>query len=99
MANSVPRPLTPEQVAERWSCSANHVRNLIRRQELRAFRVGSRLLRIPLDAVLEFEQRQAAAGSDDPTNAMPSPGGQTASEGVIVLTHARPRKRSLKTSA
>ena len=56
MANTAPRPLTPEQVAERWSCSANYVCNLIKRQELRAFRVGSRLLRIPLDAVMEFEE-------------------------------------------
>ncbi|WP_438823053.1 helix-turn-helix domain-containing protein [Methylobacterium frigidaeris] len=98
MASAVPRPLTPEQVAERWGCSANHVRNLIKRRELRAFRVGSRLLRIPPDAVVEFEQCQATIGSDDSMAATSSPGGPTASDGVIVLTHSRPRTRSAKPS-
>ncbi|MGY2048855.1 helix-turn-helix domain-containing protein [Methylobacterium sp. JK268] len=93
-----PRPLTPEQVAERWDCSANHVRNLIRRGELRAFRVGSRLLRVPPDAVLEFERCQETTGSDALTDATSSPGGLTESDGVIVLTHSRPRTRSVKPS-
>lgn len=52
------RPLTPEQVAAYWGCSANHVRRLIHRGELRAFRLGDRLFRIPRDAIGEYEQRQ-----------------------------------------
>jgi excisionase family DNA binding protein len=54
------RPLTPEQLAVHWGCSANHVRNLIKRGELQAFRLG-RLIRIPAAAVDEFQQRQMEA--------------------------------------
>ena len=52
------RPYTCEQVADLWGCSPNHVRNLIHRGELRAFRLGARLIRIPADAIAEYEQCQ-----------------------------------------
>ena len=48
------RPMTPEQIAELWGCSANHVRSLIKRGELRAWRLGERLLSISPEAVAEF---------------------------------------------
>lgn len=48
---------TPDTLAERWGCSAKHVRNLILTGELRAFQVGPRLLRVTADAVAEFEAR------------------------------------------
>jgi excisionase family DNA binding protein len=83
---------TPEQVAERWGCSANHVRNLIKRGELRAFRLGHRLIRVPLDAIEEYEQCQII-GSDGSKDDSSSPGGATTESGdVIVLTHSRERK-------
>jgi excisionase family DNA binding protein len=86
------RPLTPEMVAARWDCSANHVRNLIRRGELRAFRVGSRLLRVKPEAVEEFERCQETTGSGDLTDGSSSHGGSMEHDGVIVLTHSRERK-------
>lgn len=49
---------TPNKLAVHWGCSSNHVRNLIARGELRAFRIGQRLWRIPLEAITEYEQRQ-----------------------------------------
>ena len=52
-------PLTPEMLAQLWQCSARHVRNLINNGQLRAFRLGGKLLRIPVEAVREFEQCQA----------------------------------------
>lgn len=52
---------TPDQLAERWNCCANTVRKTILEGQLKAFRVG-RLLRIPADAVLEFEQLQNGNG-------------------------------------
>lgn len=55
---AVDRPMRPHQVAERWGCSEQHVRNLIKRGELGHFRLGGRLLRIPASAVEEYEQRQ-----------------------------------------
>lgn len=39
------RPLTPDEIAERWACSGETVRSLIRRGELPAFRVG-RMFRV-----------------------------------------------------
>ncbi|WP_449411893.1 helix-turn-helix domain-containing protein [Methylobacterium komagatae] len=92
------RPLTPEQVAARWDCSPNHVRNLIRRGDLRAFRVGSRLLRIKTEAVEEFERCQETIGSDASTDDTSSRGGSMESGDVIVLTHATPRARRGKPS-
>lgn len=50
--------MRPSDLAKHWDCSENHVRNLIKRGDLRAFRLGERLWRIPADAVTEFEQRQ-----------------------------------------
>ena len=46
---------TPETLAERWHCSPRHVRNLTKRGELRFFKLGGKLLRIPADAVEEYE--------------------------------------------
>lgn len=59
------RALTPEDVAERWGCSASHVYNLARRGAIPFFRVG-RLLRFSPDAVLEYERgrKQAVSAYD-----------------------------------
>ncbi len=51
------RPMTPEMLAERWMVSAETVRQLVKRGELRGFRVG-RMIRIPADAVEEYEVSQ-----------------------------------------
>jgi excisionase family DNA binding protein len=51
----IERPFTPAQLAERWGCSTRHVRNLVIEGRLRAFRLGGKLLRIPAQAVEEFE--------------------------------------------
>ncbi|WP_093118925.1 helix-turn-helix domain-containing protein [Salinihabitans flavidus] len=48
---------TPQQLAERWNCCSNTIRNAIISGELQAFRVG-RLLRIPKESVEHFERRQ-----------------------------------------
>jgi excisionase family DNA binding protein len=47
---------TPAMLATEWQCSERHIRNLIARGELRAFRLGGKLVRIPFDAVEEFLQ-------------------------------------------
>ncbi|WP_424981613.1 excisionase family DNA-binding protein [Maritalea sp. S77] len=60
------RPFTPDTLAKRWGCSGKHVRNLIDRGELRFFRLGSKLIRIPADAVREFEGQATAAKQDAP---------------------------------
>lgn len=47
---------TPDQLAKRWHCSANTVRNLIAAGKLDACRVGKKLLRISETAIEEYEQ-------------------------------------------
>jgi excisionase family DNA binding protein len=47
---------TPQQLAQRWNCCSNTIRNAITSGDLPAFRVG-RLLRIPEASVENFERR------------------------------------------
>src|SRR6187549_3694119 len=84
------RPMTVEQVAQHWGCSDNHVRNLIHRGELKAFRLGRRMFRISPDAIGEYEkcQLQTTTGLDASTADSVSPGGRMESGDVIVLTHS-----------
>jgi len=49
------RPFTAAMLAERWQCSERHIRNLIAAGDLRAFKVGGKLLRISMDAIEQFE--------------------------------------------
>ncbi|WP_404861848.1 helix-turn-helix domain-containing protein [Georhizobium sp. MAB10] len=50
-----PKSFSPDKLAARWDCSAAHIRDLVARGELPAFRVG-RLIRIPAEAVLAVER-------------------------------------------
>ncbi|WP_455960559.1 helix-turn-helix domain-containing protein [Methylorubrum aminovorans] len=50
-----PNVYTPETLAKRWRCSANHVRNMVKRGDLPAFRSGGRLLRIRTADVISHE--------------------------------------------
>ena len=82
---------TPAALAREWSCSERHIRNLVATGQLRAFRLGGKLLRIPEDAVQEFMQWQTTA-SDGSMDASASPGGATESDTVTrlePLTRAR----------
>ncbi|MBU0726413.1 MAG: helix-turn-helix domain-containing protein [Alphaproteobacteria bacterium] len=54
------RPFTPESLAEYWSCSSQHVRDLIRKGDLPAFRIGN-LIRIRREDVERYDQQQAEA--------------------------------------
>jgi excisionase family DNA binding protein len=50
------KPFTPESLAERWSCSAEMVRQMIHRGELPAFRLGGgKLFRIQATEVERYE--------------------------------------------
>src|SRR3990167_8604698 len=91
------RPMTPEQAADYCGCSANHIRNLIKRGELRAYRLG-RLLRITQAALEEYEQCHQTIASGGSTEGSPSLGGRAESGDVIVLTHAPERTRREKQS-
>ena len=88
------RPYTAEMLAERWECSAETVRQLVRSGRLQGFRVG-RMIRIPAHAVEEYECQGSA--SDDCAAASVSTGPtRPVLESVISLRHAPERKRNLK---
>lgn len=94
------RPLVPADVAQRWGCSERHVRNLVKRGALRHFYVGGRLLRIPADAVEEYEQCQAmttASGGSMENGS--SPGGKTGSGTDTALMRALARRPNGKKPA
>lgn len=59
---SAPNPYTPELLAERWHCSAEKVRQMYRKGELRGFRLG-RMIRINPDSVEEVEGCQRKPGN------------------------------------
>jgi excisionase family DNA binding protein len=67
-------------VAERWSVSERHIRNIIASGELPSFRVGGKLLRIRMADVEAFECR---GGSPDCEASSPSP--STEEESVIAI--------------
>ena len=87
------RPYTPDDLAERWLCSAETVRQLYKRGELRGFRVG-RMIRIPIDAVEEYERCQTSASEGCGEASASTGASQMEAESVISLRHAPERKRS-----
>jgi excisionase family DNA binding protein len=54
---------TPTEVANRWKVSERHIRRMIRDGQLKAFRLGGKLLRITEAAVEELECRGVASSS------------------------------------
>lgn len=85
------RAHTPKSLAEYWMCSERTVRNEIAAGRLRHFRVGQKLLRIPREAVEEYERQNT--GSPDTEESGPSPSTWTADERAALrlarLTGAR----------
>lgn len=71
-----PIPYTPETLAERWGCSAEKIRQMYHRGELRAFRLG-KLIRIPAVEVERFEcalsEQMNTTSSFSTAKSMPSP--------------------------
>ena len=83
--------LTPAMVAERWHCSERTIRNMVARGELRAFRPGRKLLRIPLEAVEAVECAATPSpdsGAASPSHGQTQPGSATATASGP-LTRAR----------
>ena len=83
-------PYTPDTLADRWGCSGEKVRQLVKQGQLRGFRIG-RMIRIPVSAVEEYEQcGNTALGAS--MAALSSLGMTTASDDAFVLVHSRERK-------
>lgn len=90
-----PRPLTPDMLAERWQCSAETIRQMVKAGDLRGFRVG-RMIRIPWDAVEEIECRQSASDACEVDSASIGTIRRPENESAINLRHAVERKRKPK---
>jgi len=75
---------TPAALAREWACSERHIRNLVAAGQLRAFRLGGKLLRITAEAAEEFQCRQTTA-SDGSMDASASPGGKMVDDTVTRL--------------
>ncbi|MGK7663332.1 MULTISPECIES: helix-turn-helix domain-containing protein [unclassified Marinovum] len=88
------RPFTPDTLAARWDCSAETVRQLFKRGALRGFRVG-RMIRIPADAVEEYECQTSASEGCAADTASTGLNPQ-AKDAAINLRHAPERKRRRK---
>jgi len=54
-----PNIYTADTLAERWTCSGNHVRNLIRQGQLQALERLGKMIRITPAAVIAFEEANA----------------------------------------
>lgn len=79
------RPFSPETLAERWACSSQTVRLMIRRGELAAFRLG-KLYRIPASEVERVECQNIALSATEGNGASP---GQSPALDAVELRLAR----------
>ncbi|TAN19675.1 MAG: DNA-binding protein [Rhizobiaceae bacterium] len=76
-ATDGPKVFTPGMLAERWACSERHIRNMIDRGDLRAFKIGERLVRVRAQDVKAFEASHISsaeperAAEQPPTRAKP----------------------------
>ena len=89
---------TPASLAERWECSEAHVRNLIRRGELQAFKLGGKLLRIRPEEVERYECRdRSTPATESPRSEESSPlsGTKGASDFAAAFAPAIPPKPGL----
>ncbi|HBM58057.1 MAG TPA: helix-turn-helix domain-containing protein [Citreicella sp.] len=89
------RPMTPEMLAQRWQCSAETIRQMVKRGDLRGFRVG-RMIRIPFEAVEEHECQKSASDACEAGSASIGATPRQENEPVMVLRHAPERRRQLK---
>ena len=102
----VPRPFTPQSLAEHWNCSPNTIYRLISSGQLRPFRLGGKLIRISVEEVLRWEKVQANQNTDriasEFTNSsgietsLSQGGTKTAPGGVAVLEKQRKNRRDLR---
>lgn len=83
-----PNALLPREVAERWGCSEQHVRNMVNRGDLAHYRLGGKLLRIPLSAVEDVECATKATPTKSDGSSRPSSRRENASSRSGQMEHA-----------
>lgn len=70
-----PRPYTLQSLADRWGCSAESIRLMVKDGRLPHFRVG-RMIRIAARVVEDIETCETSESDGSATDS-PSPGGRT----------------------
>jgi excisionase family DNA binding protein len=90
--NPTAKPFSPQSLAERWGCSAEKVRQMVRRDELAGFRLG-KLIRIAAIEVERYECLNTASSSTESNG--PSPTELRASELRLARMTAGALKPSL----
>ncbi len=81
-------PFTPITLAKRWDCSPSHIRNMIRRGELKSFSLG-RYTRISATEVDRIEQCQDTASYSIEENGL-----SAATDGALRLVRQIGTRRS-----
>ncbi len=84
-------PFTPETLADRWQCSARHIRNMVKDGRLPGFRLGGKLMRIRAGVVEEFERCKNTDSDATEDNGQQSAGPGPA-EGVLRLARIERRQ-------
>ena len=59
------RPYTVKSLAERWDCSEEHIRKLVRSGKLPAFSLGGKLIRIAVEDVGLWEKARNLSGTGE----------------------------------
>lgn len=86
------KPFTPKSLADHWECSERHIRKLIARGELPAFRLGGKLLRIKPEDVENFEKCQSG-DLPDSRESSASPGTKPMASADVIAWEPQIRKR------
>jgi excisionase family DNA binding protein len=72
-------PYSPKKLAARWGCTPQFVHKLIRNGQLKHFKLGAKLVRIPAEEVARWEAQQTTS-SESSTGEKSSPGGRGINE-------------------
>ena len=88
----MPNALGTRALAERWACSDQHIRNLIRRGDLPAFQAG-RILRVPMTAIEAFESCGSSnteeSGPSEPKTVAATPPASRPRQHIVTLPNGR----------
>ena len=88
-------PWTPDMLAERWKCSGETIRQMVRCGQLAGFRVGNRI-RIKDAVVMEYENCHSTKSDASVEDTASSGTNQTEGGGDIVFMRKRQPKPRLK---
>ena len=82
------KPYTVATLAARWQCSEQHIRDIIRKNELACFRAG-RLIRIPAAEVERVEcVSNGIAEAGTPSQQAVQPGALPFEQRIVVLPNS-----------